>query len=514
MKKLAICLLAILTISSAACVWADDTSSAGLPIVVVFGGPVGDNKTPSDGTIVGAAYGFIQTMARTNAMMFSGEIPAVNRAVMEKRLASDVLEKPVEMKDAVDIARILKADYALCVKGSVSGKKVDVNMDLLSVKGGSWHSWAGSEIAQVPGTSFQVNRNNAIITATSAAVSEIIIKAFGQSALQDVSVKPGAYDASSGGGDAGAVKPSGGVSRDIGPEYTQLVKQADKYLAKGDTVNAILAMRAAINVDPLNVNPRLRLAGMYMDAGMAPQSIDECNRALAFHPDNLALHNMLAKAYLSTGALAKAQEECNTITKLDPKDSSVRINLGDISWNLGKPDDAARYYQDAAALDPRDATPHDRLHKYFLARKQYSEALYHLVQYRGLKTGRDLNDKEKYAVVAQVVQDEMSEILGKLKDDRTDFLKSAIVKDDYASECKDADARVDALCTLLDKQSVPDVYRSANAHAVQAASLLSQATGDLLQYFKLDQPHFMDDSDLLLSEAGNERDEYARALKT
>jgi tetratricopeptide (TPR) repeat protein len=396
----------------------------------------------------------------------------------------------------------------LCVYGTVADGSVSVSLEMRPVAGdGRWVATSGSGIPAVVGSNAAANRINAIITATSAAVSQIVISAFGEDALTSPLIQADKQPASTG------TAAGSGKSRDVAAEFNGLLKQADDYITAKDMPNAIMALRWAINLQPARISPRVRLAEVYSDMGLMQRALDECRRALIFSPNDLSVRNMLARLYLANGAVSRAADECRIILGIDPKNPDALVSMGDIQWNQGRPDDALKLYIEASALASGSALPQERLEKYYFAKRQYKPAIEHALAARQIAAGKGLGVVAQYKVLARMIEDEFSTVLGKLDSADSDYRKRIISRGDYYSECKDADARIDALADMLSAEAGPTYIKDVHWHGVLAVSLLSQATGNLLAYFETDKIERRDDADLLMTEAKSEMGVYTKSIK-
>jgi len=476
------------------------------PLVLAFA--VADENLVSDSEVVASVIEQLRASERVDVLAFSPDLPTVARAVMERRLTRDLVNKASDPQRAVQIASVLGAAYALRIGGLVT-TKVTVDLELLkSPGGGRWIASAESDIAEGAGQVKTINRTNAISTAASSAVSQIVILAFGHGgSIQQT--WPAVQAASR----REALESERTAPRDPAAEYAQIMKQVDAHAAKGDLPSAITELRRAINLKPEEVALRVRLAGMYADLGMSAEAIDECRRALLFSKDDASVYKLLSKLYLDKGALPEAAEQLREIIRLEPQNVDVRLSLGDLYWNLGKVDDAAKEFVEAAKSAPDNPGPHERLYKLFAARNMYGPALEHLAQARlaGGPPGRD--KASAYRITARIVEDEFSSVLGKLKSAREDFQFDKIGREAYYSECKDAVNRIEALLDYLTGQTVPREYKDAHSHAVLATSLLAQAGGYLISYLETEKSYYMEQAGLLQSEAATELALYSKAVK-
>ncbi len=537
-KYLALVSIAILCLPMTA--GAKSKPPAQKPLVVVFGATMGAQGAPVSLEITAAVMDQLNRSGKVEIITFAPDLPNIARAVLEKRVTKDALDAYWEPKNAAQLAQILKAQYALCLQGTTTDEKTTVSLELVKApSGGDWKTSAESVIA--PGARSGIARANAISTASSSAVSQILLEAFGgnEPLLPDKppvvtpaqpDEQPAPVNTTPTPAPTSAEKPRPATgdkpvpqtateppkpaepARDVVAEYNEAMKQVEVYLTKKDMRNAALELRHAINLDPLTVTARVKLAGVYSDLGMNAEAIDECKRALQFSKDNANVLDILLKLYLADGKFAEAADQCRQIIQMQPNNIQARIALGDISWNQAKIDDAAAAYTDALKVDPKNADAHGRLQKLFAARKMYGDALQHLIALKVPSADTEPNASKRYTALAGVIQDEFAAVLDKLDTARRDYDQGKTAREDYYKECKDAASRIDALATYLSTQTAPAGFKEANPHGVLATSLLSQASGYMLTYLETEKASYKEQAALLVNEAKTEMSLFLKAV--
>ena len=457
----------------------------------------------------------LRQSGKFDIFVFSADLPTITRAIMERKISADAVKNPASAEKAVLIARALSADYAVLIQGSVDGSKAKVTLGLLKVPEGRWTTTAESEISGSEGPRAAMNRNNAISTAVSSAVSQILIEAFGGlPEPEPVVAAPKVVETQVIAPEAPPKTAQAEPARDVTSEYNAIIRQVDSYAAKGDLRNAVIELKHAVNLEPDKPPARVRLAQMYADLGMNAQAIDECRRALLFDKDSVPVYSLLAKQYIANGSLAEAADQCAQVIRLDPKNVEARLGLGDISWNLAKIDDAVAAYEGAVNADPTNPMPHERLQRLYVAKKMYPEAIDHLVQAKVLGANATGDPPKKYGVIAQIIQDEFNLVTGKLDSAKNDYDNDKIAREEYYADCKDAATRIDALATFISNQTAPKAYKDIHPRSVLATSLLAQAGGYIVSYLETEQEHYQEQADLLRDEAKTEMNDFVTGLKT
>ena len=479
------------------------------PLTIAFG----DGNSEVSATVIEQ----LRSSGKFDIFIFSPDLPNVTRAVMERKIPAEAVRNPSDAEKVTAIARALGAQYAIRIQGSVNGNKAAVTLELSKVPEGRWTTTAVSEIAGGEGPRVAVNRNNAISTAVSSAVTQILIEVFGglpdtkpviEAPKAEPVVTAPVPEAPPKKTEA-AVEPP----RDVTAEYNAIIRQVDAYVTKGDLRNAVVELKRAVNLEPDKPAARVRLAKMYADLSMPAQAIDECKRALLFDKDSAPVYAMLAELYMASGSLQDAADQYNQVIRIDPKNVEARLSLGDINWNLSKLDDAITVYQDAAGADPKSPVPHERLQRLYAARKMYPQAIERLVESKSLAANVGDDSTRKYAIVAQVVQDEFGLVMGKLDSARADFDVGKITREEYYADCQDATSRIEALATFISTQTAPKAYKYLHPRGMLATSLLAQAGGYMVSYFETEQKHYLEDAELLQSEAKTEMKDFSTALE-
>ncbi len=539
MRRFAALVLIVCACVLPAGVCAAKSKSAVRPLVAVFGSVVGVEGAPVSLEMTAAVIDQLTATGQVDMITFNPSLPNIARAVLENRLPKAVVDDPWNPKNAAKIAQIMNAQYALCMKGATDDAAATIELDMVKVpSGGDWTVKAESQIA--PGPRTGTVRSNAVATAASSAVSQLMIEAFGdkQGLLPvkpkvetppPVTVKPTVEPPAPTPPPVVAVEPPAEKPvetppvvqptpapvepvRDVVAEYNAAIRQADIYLTKKDMRNAALELRHAVNLDPLTPSARIKLAGVYADLGMTPEAIDECERALLFSADNISVLNTLVKLYISDGKLDDAAAKCREVMRIEPNNVDARISLGDILWNQSKVDEAAVAYGDVLKVDPANVTAHTRLQKLYAARKMYDQAIKHLVAIKVPSPTVEPDASKRYVALAGVIMDEFGTAFDKVQSSRRDFDRGSLIREDYYRDSKDTVARVDGLASYLTTQTPPTAYREANSHGVLAVSLLSQAAGCIVSYLETEKLYYKEQAQLLLDESKSEIDLFSAAV--
>ena len=94
------------------------------------------------------------------------------------------------------------------------------------------------------------------------------------------------------------------------------------YFSVGKMAEAEAALRAAIELDPHAVLPRLSLAPVYLATERAAEAEKVCSELKTIAPDNPQAYQALGLLYIFTGQKEKAVAEFRAISQSKPKDSN------------------------------------------------------------------------------------------------------------------------------------------------------------------------------------------------
>ncbi|MHB1457899.1 MAG: tetratricopeptide repeat protein [Armatimonadota bacterium] len=437
----------------------------------------------------------ILASGKVDVLNYNPDHAAIQRAILEKRIKQDAADNPADEKNVYLIAKALNADFALRMQGSVSADRVDMALEMIDIhKMKKWASSSGSDI--------QVSRKNAIFNASSTAVSQILISALGQKEMLNSEpvvtppiTLPSVIDAG---------------TRNTQLEVDKLVQQSDVAIEKKDIPSAIFALRSAINLQPGNVDLRIKLAELYQSIKLTNKAIDEYRRASDLNRTDTRIYNQLVAIYVKTGKFGEAASYLEEAIRIDPKNVDALLNLGDIYWNLSKIDEAEKAYINASLIAPDDSGVHEKLYKLYYAKKEYDKAFPQ--KYLSKLTPGDDTDDSRYNVLSQVIKDEYVSLTKKLYASRIEFDKQEISREDYYQECKSAVKEIDAFSDFVMKQKAPAKAAIAHSHALLAVNLLSQEYGSMVSYFETEKRHYLDQAGVFSSEAQTEMDAYDKEL--
>jgi tetratricopeptide (TPR) repeat protein len=483
------------------------------PVILVLGAAAAGNSGGSDPQTFSMLIDQLKSSGRLIVMPYAPDLPAVKQAVQRNLITQGLLDKGVDEKSGVAIGKAIGADYLLNVVAGIAsdyetlgneteqvGKKMQINADLFYLKTGKKSVYqVGSRIADIRLVKSDTARDNAACTASSGVATQIISDLFGAAAA--LSLRPPHEES-----------PSNNAVRDLAAEYKQAMNAAGECAARSDVPSQIVALRSAINLQPANLEPRLKIVALYSDLGMTREAIDECRGALLFNPDNTEIFNRLSDLYASSGKLAKAADDYAEMVRLNPGNADIRLCLGDVYWNLGRIDDAEKAYVEAGKLSTGSSAPHDRLAKLYIAKKKYDQALDQMLQSKLIADASNPDASAQYSAEVEVAQTQIGIITNRLSTSDDEYAHEKLAREGYYQECKDDQAFLDALDKFIAGRPVPQNMKTTHSHLVLALALLSQANSSEQEFLETEKQHYSEEAGSLRAESKAELATFVKAL--
>jgi len=171
----------------------------------------------------------------------------------------------------------------------------------------------------------------------------------------------------------------------MAPTKEQILNNANKFLQKGQIDKAIAEYRNLLNIDPKNVQVRLKVgdlllkinkqkealeefstaADTYRSMGFYPKAIAVYKQILRLDPSNISVNDTLANLYLKIGLTGEAisiyrsllgiyEKQKNTeeavkvlkkITEIDPANISAKVKLAEIYYHTNKKEEGAEIFK-------------------------------------------------------------------------------------------------------------------------------------------------------------------------
>ena len=123
-------------------------------------------------------------------------------------------------------------------------------------------------------------------------------------------------------------------------------------------VDAVNVYRAAIEVDPKQLEARLGLAQALAATGQFSAAEQELTAAAKAHPDSPFPPHLLGRMQLARGNTAAAAAATDAALKIAPDFVPALLDKGDVLLGAGKVEEALALYDRAIATDNRNATAH------------------------------------------------------------------------------------------------------------------------------------------------------------
>ena len=154
-------------------------------------------------------------------------------------------------------------------------------------------------------------------------------------------------------------KPQEGQQPTIGEETVpaanlklkQLLDQADTALKAGDQRSAVLILRDAIDVAPLEVEPRMRLIKLYQDLGQTDLAIS-FSKASASTIGSAAMLIESAKIFLRSAKYDEATATLNEAMMIEPANPGIRLLFAEISLRQASPQKALEHIEAVLKVKP------------------------------------------------------------------------------------------------------------------------------------------------------------------
>ncbi|MBW6434693.1 tetratricopeptide repeat protein [Actinoplanes hulinensis] len=128
-------------------------------------------------------------------------------------------------------------------------------------------------------------------------------------------------------------------------------RMARARLDLGDTAGALLAARAAWNLDPYGAESLLWLSAARSRAGDHAEAIAAAAAACREDPGNPRLHNRLARAQLAAGLPGEAAETLRCVADLAGYDADLQVTYGQALFAIGRPLSAREAIGRALTID-------------------------------------------------------------------------------------------------------------------------------------------------------------------
>lgn len=272
---------------------------------------------------------------------------------------------------------------------------------------------------------------------------------------------------------APAPAPGPTPSRDV----TRYIQQSESLVAAGDVAGAIQSLRDGVNVDPGNVELRLRLADLYRLKGMDGEAEAELKRAAELGGSTGSGRVALAQRLEAAGSLEQAAGIYRELLAEEPRNTQLRVAYGDLLWNLGQPDQASLEYAQASRDNPSASEPHRRLARLFASRGEFLTAMISLETARRLDETPETAPLEPslYRSLVQSADVAYYRFRDECQEAERKYQQQDITREQYFQTTRSLITRIEELTEFLGDITPPAGYQAAVLHRTLAGSLLSQS---------------------------------------
>ncbi|HLX46536.1 MAG TPA: VWA domain-containing protein [Bryobacteraceae bacterium] len=156
------------------------------------------------------------------------------------------------------------------------------------------------------------------------------------------------YRSANGTGEAAAVSS--------GEDAYEMLARGIGLLEASKSTDAIVALRAALVLNPQNPSAHFNLANALLASGDAAGTEAELRDAAKLIPESGALHNFLGIVLGKRGDVAGAVAEFRKSAQIQPKEPNVRFNLAQALEKSGDRAEALAEYRAASELAPDNVT--------------------------------------------------------------------------------------------------------------------------------------------------------------
>lgn len=150
-------------------------------------------------------------------------------------------------------------------------------------------------------------------------------------------------------------------------------------LSRGDMVEAVRKLQAAVKLDPMNAEAYYYLARAYEKSGDLPtKQVEAYNHALEIAPEFVEARNALGTVYWEMGKKGEAEKEFAKVLSFDPSNAVANNNMGRIRMEARQGGEAEAFFKKALAANENYTYALNNLgNLYFLkGRNKESEEIY------------------------------------------------------------------------------------------------------------------------------------------
>ncbi len=455
---------------------------------------------------------YMRSTKRTEVEIFLRSSSSVERAIMEKLVTADQVASYATKEDKITVGRKLGFDFVAGSDITYKDDTLTVNLWMSGVSGKKSQNWQTQKVSKTRGAA--PNKvDNAVQSATSAAVHEIVPKAFSKTPV--VPDEPEAVEIEA------APLPDLSVIQPPSPD--ELIQQAEESMKRGDLAQAIDQYSKAVNLDPGNGALRLELAGVYLKKGMVNDAFDEMMRAQNAGADPVKVQELgllIAKAVpaepdADSPPTTPALPVSPTNTRPAPASprppivssnaAIAKLNEGDQFFKKSQMPQAIQAYKQAMALSPRDWRGAERLTLALAAVGKFAEAKTAMAELK--KVNPDPSPDvlaRRYRGLRMAVDKRLRLLIDQYKSDYSAYQQKRLSREKFYNSVQEASATFQEMAAFVDKLQTPPERKEINLRRSLACGLASQAADGMMDYLETDSLKASGNSAAFMSEAESE----------
>lgn len=280
----------------------------------------------------------------------------------------------------------------------------------------------------------------------------------------------------------------------------QLLADIDAMIRGGQTVQALLILRDAVDAEPQDVDRRMAVVRTLLLIGQPELAAKEARRAADLIPDRIELRAMAARAWLQAGREDEAMADLNEAVAREPNSIETRLLLAEANLSKQKPKEALEHLEAVLKEKPTAETWFKKsVCQAMLGLKDESIASMAKAKEAGISAApQEVAGRYNFALdlldkgMIQIGND-LRALLNQAQVQRT----APDVKRGYQS----ITAIVAAWTAFLSNAGAPSLHRSSHDRRLLALNLLSQSLGDFGTYLASNDLDLLADSRINVGEA-------------
>jgi tetratricopeptide (TPR) repeat protein len=156
------------------------------------------------------------------------------------------------------------------------------------------------------------------------------------------------------------------------------------YLSRGDSTNAIVAYKKALERSPESVDAWVNLANSYLLAGQATQALEAASRALALDANDAGAYYVRGLAYMRLNQPEEAVKAFQQSQAIDPTVTALNFQLGLAYERAGQLDTAIQEFETIVQFEPEHPSAHYQLSRLYQRANRADDATRALETHQGL----------------------------------------------------------------------------------------------------------------------------------